>query len=50
LAGGPDPAELWLAERLAIAERVKKGKLCEGNGDRQMKELSARIRKRIEQG
>jgi hypothetical protein len=35
---------------LAIAERVEKGELSEGNGSRQMKELNARIRKEIDRG
>ncbi|MGH7371907.1 MAG: hypothetical protein ACREJK_08710, partial [Candidatus Methylomirabilales bacterium] len=43
-----DLADLWLVERLAIAERVERGELSEGDGGRQMMELNARIRKDIE--
>jgi len=43
-----DLADLWLVERLAIAERVERGELSEGDGGRQMMELNVRIRKDIE--
>lgn len=43
-----DLVDLWLAERLAIAERVEKRELSEGEEGRQIRELNARIRKEIE--
>jgi hypothetical protein len=44
-----DLIDLWLTERLAIAERVDKGEFSAEEGSRKIQELNLRIRAEIQQ-
>lgn len=45
-----DLVDLWLAERLEIAQGVEEGTLSEEEGDRKTQELNARIQTEIQKG
>lgn len=45
-----DLVDLWLAERLEIAQGVEAGTLSEEEGDRKIQELNARIQTEIQKG